>query len=48
MHKDTIKTTVTKDSKLQIGFKVDSKVKAYLRVNTCVTEKKNNQNVPEM
>jgi hypothetical protein len=33
---------------LKIGFEVDAQVDAYIRVNACVTEKKNPNNVPEM
>ena len=48
MDKESLKTAITPDAKLQMGFKVDAKVKAFIRVNTCVTEKKNFNNVPEM
>lgn len=46
--KDSLRTEVTPGAKLKIHFKVDSKVDSYVRVNACVTERKNANNVPEM
>ena len=46
--KDSLKTEISDDAKLKIHFKVDSKVDSYVRVNCCVTERKNPNNVPEM
>ena len=48
MCKDTLKTEIMPDAKLKILFKVDSQVDSYVRVNACVTERKNANNVPEM
>jgi len=39
---------VTEDHKLQLSFVVDTVVPAFLRVNTCVTEKMDNNNCPTM
>ena len=39
---------MTEDHKLQISFKCDALTNTYIRINTCVTEKKNPNNVPEM
>ena len=39
---------MTHDHKVQISFKVDAKVDYYLRVNCCVTEQKDVNNVPVM
>ena len=39
---------VTDDAKLVIKFKYDTLCNAHIRVNTCVTEKKNANNAPEM
>lgn len=36
------------DAKLRLSFKVDANVDSYVRVNACVTERKNPNNVPEM
>lgn len=33
---------------LQISFKVDTKVNCNVRVSTCVTEEKNQMNIPTM
>lgn len=46
--KESIKTVISEDHKLTIKFKVNSSVDSYVRVNACVTEKKNANNVPEM
>ncbi len=56
--KDTIKTVsqlkiivlqrITPEGMLQISFKVDALCDGYLRVNTCVTEQKDFDNVPVM
>lgn len=46
--KDSVKSQVTEDNRLQISFMVDSNVDCYIRVNACVSEKKNSNNVPEM
>jgi hypothetical protein len=43
-----MKTVISDDHKLTIKFKVNSNVDSYVRVNACVTEKKNANNVPEM
>lgn len=47
MHADTIKTNI-QDNKLQLAFKVDTKVNCYVRISCCVTEEKNEYNVPTM
>ena len=47
VHSDTIKTAVT-GNKLSLMFKVDSKCACNVRVSTCVTEEKNEMNVPTM
>ena len=46
--KDSISAKVHDETNLKIGFKVDCKVDSYIRVNACVTERKNPNNVPEM
>ena len=46
--KDSLKTAIMEDAKLRLSFKVDSNVDSYVRVNACVTERKNPNNVPEM
>lgn len=46
--KDSLKTTLNDNAKLKLNFKVDSTVDSYVRVNACVTERKNPNNVPEM
>jgi hypothetical protein len=33
---------------MHLHFKVDAQVDSYVRVNACVTERKNANNVPEM
>lgn len=48
MQKDSLKTQIIDNEKLRLKFSVDSKVDSYVRVNACVTEKKNANNVPEM
>lgn len=48
VHKDTLKAKITDDHKLQLSFKVDALCNAHIRINTCVTEKKNVNNAPEM
>lgn len=48
MQKDSLKTQLIDGEKLRLKFNVDSKVDSYVRVNACVTEKKNANNVPEM
>eukprot|EP00347_Sterkiella_histriomuscorum_P000037 403377424 len=48
MNKESIKTTLTEDNKVQLAFKVDANCDCSIRVNTCVTEKRNLNNVPEM
>lgn len=48
MCKDSLKTAIMEDAKLRLSFKVDSNVDSYVRVNACVTERKNPNNVPEM
>ena len=39
---------MTEDHKLQVTFKYDTLCDAHIRVNMCVTEKKNPNNAPEM
>ena len=39
---------MTPDGFLQISFKIDALCDGYLRVNTCVTEEKDWDNVPMM
>jgi CRISPR/Cas system-associated protein Cas7 (RAMP superfamily) len=39
---------MTPDGYLQISFKIDALCDGYLRVNTCVTEEKDWDNVPMM
>ena len=39
---------ITDGHKLQLSFKVDALCNSHIRVNTCVTEKKNPNNAPEM
>ncbi len=39
---------MTQDQKLNITFKYDTLCDAHIRVNMCVTEKKNPNNAPEM
>lgn len=46
--KDSLKTEISPDAKMKLSFKVDSTVDSYVRVNACVTERKNPNNVPEM
>jgi hypothetical protein len=46
--KDSLKTVVMEDAKLRLKFRVDANVDSYVRVNACVTERKNPNNVPEM
>lgn len=46
---DSIKTTVTKTgagATLGISFKIDALCKGVVRINTCVTQQKNANNVP--
>ena len=45
---NSIKTNLTDDGRLQIGFKVDTMVNCNVRVSVCVTEEKNSMNVPIM
>ena len=47
MHKDSLKTEVSGE-RLKVKFVADCTKNAYVRVNTCVTEKKNPNNVPTM
>jgi hypothetical protein len=49
--KESIKTEVNNDSGnvlLGISFKIDAIVKGVVRINTCVTQQKNANNVPIM
>lgn len=48
LQKDSIKVNITENHMLQLSFKVDSSTRCFVRVNTCVTEKRNPDNVPEM
>ena len=48
VNKDSVNAEVTDATKLAIKFKVDCLVDSYVRVNACVTERKNANNVPEM
>jgi len=48
VNKDSVDAEVTDATKLAIKFKVDCLVDSYVRVNACVTERKNANNVPEM
>lgn len=47
MHSKTLKTQIS-GPLLQLSFKVDTKVNCNVRVSTCVTEEKNENNVPTM
>jgi hypothetical protein len=47
IHSDTIKTNI-KGKVLQLSFKVDTKVNCNVRISACVTEEKNENNVPVM
>lgn len=48
VQKESLKTQIINNDKLRLKFKVDTKVDCYIRVNACVTEKRNANNVPEM
>jgi len=48
LQKDSIKLNLTEEHMLQLSFKVDCSTRCFVRVNTCVTEKRNPDNVPEM
>lgn len=48
MHRTSIKTEITDDNQVKIIFKADANVSAFVRVNTCVTEKKDDNNLPTM
>lgn len=48
VQKESLKTQIIGNEKLRLKFKVDTNVDCYIRVNACVTEKKNVNNVPEM
>lgn len=48
LNKETIKAKLTEDSKLDVTFKFDTLCDAHIRINMCVTEKKNPNNAPEM
>ena len=48
LDKESIRTRVTEEAKLEVKFKYDTQCNAHIRVNTCVTEKKNANNAPEM
>lgn len=47
VHADTLQTSVS-NGFVNIMFKVDSKVPCNVRVSTCVTEERNEFNVPTM
>ena len=48
IHPDTIKTNVTDENRLQLSMKVDTNVNCSVRISVCVTESKNELNVPVM
>ena len=58
LHKDSIKTvmyhqqtsiqSLSASGKLQVVFKIDALCECYVRVNTCVTEQRDVNNVPTM
>ena len=48
LNKETIKAKVDANNQLDITFKYDTLCDAHIRVNMCVTEKKNPNNAPEM
>lgn len=48
MHRTSIKTEITDSNHLKISFKADAQTNAFVRVNTCVTEKKDDNNLPVM
>jgi len=48
LNKESIKAKMTDDHKLVVTFKFDTLCDAHVRVNMCVTEKKNPNNAPEM
>jgi len=48
IHSDTIKTHIRGRDTLQIAFKVDTLVQCNVRVSLCVTEQRNELNVPVM
>lgn len=48
INKESVNAEVDEFQRLKIIFKVDAKVESYIRVNACVTERKNANNVPEM
>mmetsp|Transcript_18889 Transcript_18889/g.32257 ORF Transcript_18889/g.32257 Transcript_18889/m.32257 type:complete len:157 (-) Transcript_18889:292-762(-) len=48
VNSDTIKTNISDDNLLQVSFKVDTKTNCNVRVSVCVTEQKNDLNVPTM
>ena len=47
VHSKTLKVQVS-GGMIQLSFKVDTKVRCNVRVSTCVTEEKNEYNVPTM
>jgi len=48
LNKESIKAKLTEDAKLAITFKYDTLCDVHIRINMCVTEKKNPNNAPEM
>ena len=48
LNKETIKAKVNENNQLDVTFKYDTLCDAHIRVNMCVTEKKNPNNAPEM
>jgi len=48
LNKESIKARMSEDHKINITFKYDTLCNAHIRVNMCVTEKKNPNNAPEM
>lgn len=48
LNKESIKASLTEEHKLNLTFKYDTLCNAHIRINMCVTEKKNPNNAPEM
>lgn len=48
LNKESIKARIEDGDKLNITFKYDTLCNSHIRVNMCVTEKKNPNNAPEM
>lgn len=48
LNKESIKARITDGHMLEVRFKYDTLCEAHIRINMCVTEKKNPNNAPEM